>query len=241
MKKISIKLGNADKDIYITQTAGYMADCSSFHKHSYVEVHFVYQGSVRFLVDGKEYVATAGEMIALPANVYHERLSSPAHTRWSVFQIDVSIPTVMIRRFPSALTAECQRAAEVAAEEGTFGDFALILSLLVSRFFDNEGVKAEPVRDDAFLINEFLISYYDQDPKLSDLAAQLFVSEKQAERLVKKYTGTTFKKALTAMRGTVAEYLVRHYRLPLREVAKLVGYKSYNGFWKAHIKDTKEP
>ena len=237
MKKITVKLGNTDKDIYITQVSGYTRDCSDFHKHLYTEVHYVYEGRLCFRVGGMEYVAAPGDMIALPGGVYHERLSSPEHTRWSVFQIDIPASAVQIRRFPPALTAECHEASKKATDTGNFSDFALILSLLISRFFDNSGVQAEPITDEAFIIAEFFGMHYNANPKLSDLAAQLFVSEKQAERLVKKHTGMTFKKALTTVRGTIAEHLIRTQCLPLHEVAKLVGYKSYNGFYKAFLRE----
>lgn len=241
MKKITVKLGNTDKDIYITQISGHVENCTDFHKHPYTEVHYVYEGHLRFRVDDTEHVAMPGDMIALPGNVYHERLPSPEHTHWSVFQIDIPSPEVRLYRFSPTLTAECRMAAEKATGTDNFGDFALILSLLISRFFNSSDIRAEPIMDEAFIITEFLGMHYNTNPKLSDLAAQLFVSEKQAERLVKKHTGTTFKKALTAVRGTIAEHLIRTQGLPLNVVAKMVGYKSYNGFWKAHIKDTKEP
>lgn len=68
---------------------------------------------------------------------------------------------------------------------------------------------------------------------LSDLAARLYLSEKQTERLVLKHTGQTFKQKLSDTRVAMANVLIRETEMPLHKVAEYVGYSSYSGFWKA--------
>ena len=75
---------------------------------------------------------------------------------------------------------------------------------------------------------------YNKSVSLADLAAELHYSEKQTARLVQKHTGRTFKQAVVDYRVSVARQLERTTDLPLSEIAKQVGYNSYNGFWRSY-------
>ena len=71
------------------------------------------------------------------------------------------------------------------------------------------------------------------DVHLCDLARYLHLSERQSERAVIEYTGKTFRDALVEMRMNTAEHLHKTTDMSLTEISQYVGYKSYNGFWKA--------
>ena len=68
---------------------------------------------------------------------------------------------------------------------------------------------------------------------LSDLADQLHISERHAERLVLQYTGRSFREELVAVRMRIAHQLMQAENASLEQIAKYVGYRSYSGFWKA--------
>ena len=69
--------------------------------------------------------------------------------------------------------------------------------------------------------------------KLCDLAEIPHLSERQTERLVIKHMGKSFKEALLDIRTEMAKKLMETTDMPMSEIAKSVGYKSYAGFWKA--------
>ena len=85
-----------------------------------------------------------------------------------------------------------------------------------------------------FIIHEFFENRYSEDVTVLDLARELNLSKKQTARLVKKYMGTGFSVALTRYRLDAAkQLLICDESLSMADVAELVGYRSYSGFWKA--------
>ena len=73
--------------------------------------------------------------------------------------------------------------------------------------------------------------------ELSDLAAELFLSEKQCGRVLRAVTGRNFRQELTRYRMDAALELQKQGELSLAEIAERVGYRSYSGFWKAFHKE----
>ena len=96
--------------------------------------------------------------------------------------------------------------------------------------------KLYPVKDYTLQIREFFSLNYHRNIRLSDLAAELFLSTMQTQRVVKKYTGRTFGENLLQQRMTVAENLMQTTDMSMAEIAEYVGYNSYCGFWKAYKK-----
>ena len=68
---------------------------------------------------------------------------------------------------------------------------------------------------------------------MRDIANYLHLSERQSERLIIDYTGHSFRDELVATRMNMAKILFSTTDMSLSEISQYVGYKSYNGFWKA--------
>lgn len=109
----------------------------------------------------------------------------------------------------------------------------LYIGLFCSYFQNEEILKAQPITDYGFLIHEFFTNNYSFDIHLSDLADELHLSQRQAERLVIEYTGNSFREELCQTRVTMAKELLKNTGMSLGEVSRYVGYRSYAGFWKA--------
>ena len=75
---------------------------------------------------------------------------------------------------------------------------------------------------------------YNKNITLDDLAKELMLSKKQAEREVQRTTGNTFTKELSKRRINAAVILTQTTSLPLTKISTLVGYSSYCGFYKAY-------
>ena len=69
---------------------------------------------------------------------------------------------------------------------------------------------------------------------LDKLAAQLNVSTRHAERIVKQYTGKSFNEKRLETRISIAKSLIKKGNLSKDEIARKVGYNSYQGFVKAY-------
>lgn len=86
------------------------------------------------------------------------------------------------------------------------------------------------------IIEHHVAQHYSESGGLSMLAQKLYLSEKQTGMLVKKLMGASYKHLITVRRLTMANRLMRQKRLSLIEIARHVGYTSYNGFFSAYNK-----
>lgn len=86
------------------------------------------------------------------------------------------------------------------------------------------------------VIEHHLAQNYNVEGGLAMLSQKLFLSEKQTGMLVKKLMGASYKRLITVKRMTMANRLMRQKRLSLMDIARHVGYSSYNGFFSAYQK-----
>ncbi len=90
----------------------------------------------------------------------------------------------------------------------------------------------------AAMIKEFFVYNYMNDIVLSDLASQLKLSEKQTQRLIQRIFGNTFKEQLTYHRLSAAKRLLTDSNEAVKDIAGLVGYSSYGGFYSLFSRET---
>lgn len=83
---------------------------------------------------------------------------------------------------------------------------------------------------------EYLRSHYAEDLSLSDVAATYHISESHASRLIKEARGSGFSALLTELRVERAKALLADPRIRIKEIADLVGYPSYDYFYKVFKK-----
>lgn len=85
------------------------------------------------------------------------------------------------------------------------------------------------------LIEEFIASSYPDPDGLSQLARQLFLSERQTHTVVKSLMGEDFKTLIVRQRILAAHGLMRTTDLTLDEISRRVGYRAYSGFYTAYL------
>ena len=76
---------------------------------------------------------------------------------------------------------------------------------------------------------QYIESSY-KDAKLSDLAMKLRISEAALSKIIKKYSGETFKDSLQNKRLNVAENLIKNTDIPVTEIIISVGYENTSFF-----------
>lgn len=204
------------------------------HTHSYTEIH-AFIGEADFYVNDIEYKIKGSNIVLIPKQIYHTyKLSDGAiHSAFQVkFDSDFAV-----KEIGEGILREYFESISESKNTGDYSSVVPYMSFICSYFFkSDEPIIASKVNDYAFLINEFFSLKCIYDVKLSDLAEQLCVSEKQAHRLVIKHTGHNFSEELTLRRMHAAEHLIKDGRLSLSEIAETVGYQTYSGFWKAYKK-----
>lgn len=231
-QELTIPLGMGTKKIFLQYGFYQHTGTQIIHTHSYTEIH-AFLGDATVTVDNKKYDIYKGTILLIPKGTYHTYTLSKG-TRHSAFQIDMDADFAYYSVSPELLHeffAEIKKSRETE----NYSRVSSYLSFLCSYFLSDEERKStSKTTDYAFLINEFLSLKYIEDIKLSDLAEELCVSEKQAHRLVIKHTGNTFGAELTTRRMKAAEQLMKDGRFSLTEIAESVGYQTYSGFWKAY-------
>lgn len=208
------------------------------HSHKYTELHIVFGGSLKAFIENREYVFSSGSVYVVPAGVYHCYTEAEPQTQIVAFQTDSCLNS-----FEQHLTEEdvIGKIINILKKKDFFRDctgISALFSFVASQFFLPVPIKE--TKDYAAIIYEFISENYNKNIKLSELAEKIYLSNKQTERLVKKYTGYTFKKAVRNYRIKVADFLEKNTDMSQMEILDYVGYSDYSGYWKAKKSFTEE-
>lgn len=199
------------------------------HCHKYDEVHIILDGNEKFQIGKEEFEFYKGDTFIIPRGLYHCCKSASKDLKHFSFQITECSLEVKKSCVSEMILEEFENS--ILNFQKNVGEISSLFSFFCSSFFREE--KLEKMTDTAGLIFEFISQNYTVDVKVSDLAHELNYSVKQTERLVKKYTGMTFREALVEYRLIVADYLKKNFNLSDGEISLKIGYSSYSGFWKA--------
>lgn len=206
---------------------------TNLHNHNFSEVHLLAKGNADFMIGGKTYTLSQGSIMIIPRGVFHCCIKCDKDTHHNAFQIDYetdSVKTLVIGKETIQSFFD-----EIALTNTTknYYKIASYISLFCSHIHNESSLHTSNVTDYGFIIWEFLSLHYNEDLHVSDLAKELHLSERQTERLMKEYTGKSFKNELCEIRMNIAKHLIDNSELSLSEIARYVGYDSYAGFWKA--------
>ena len=240
-KDITVKIGDGQNRIFL-QNGFYnkLFISDKLHSHGYAEIHLVLGGSLLYRIGEEELTLGDGDMLIIPRGLWHSgRMLSP-DTRQAAFQTDllgecVEKPSVI--HVGSGILRELFSEIDLARESRDYRRISAFAGLLISYLPEAEPIEPERITDCGFLIHEFFANRYAEDVSLGDLALDLHLSERQAERMVLKYTGRSFREQLCHARVSAAKRLLGNTTMTLSEIASYVGYKSYAGFWKAMKKE----
>jgi len=110
------------------------------------------------------------------------------------------------------------------------------LELLFAELTNRSGVISKSVsssfeQDVALKVINYIESSF-KDAKLSTIADELKISVVSLSKLIKNYTGKTFKETLQEKRLIEAEKLILNTQIPVTEIIFSVGYENTNFFYK---------
>ena len=203
---------------------------SPHHSHRYPEVHIFLEGTGVYTVAGQRYRLLAGDVILIPAGVLHVTECSP-DASVTGFETDLDCDRVRTLRLPDAVTGEiCEGVGR--------GHGAAIPALcyLFARLLEGGLYAISPNGDHAYLIDAFIEKNYHRPARLSELSAELCLSERQTQRVIKALTGGTFLDMLTAYRLKMAKELAATTDMPWSQIATYVGFSTYSGFRRALLR-----
>ena len=234
MSEMKAYVGENELRIFLQQ--GFFqheAASGNLHNHKYCEIHIVFCGSIDFFISGKRITVNGGQGIIIPTGEYHSRMvSDPSQTKVCAYQAAMNVTSADIADLDGCAEL-LKKEIEQYLETGKCVKLASLLGLICSYFYKESVVLPRPIDDREFIIYEFFANNYDKDVSLADIALQLRLSEKQAERLIIRSTGMSFRRQIVAKRIENAKMLVKTEGISLAKAAERVGYQSYSGFWKA--------
>ena len=222
-----------------------------YHMHYHIEFHYVCEGSETLLFHegGLRLVLRPGEVCMIPPGIYHsafsdsvericfsltldsrgiEKLSLPIEPTVSTEQI----PTALLRRY--RLLCGSGHMRKLDTETGM-----LLLGAAMQMLCNdkrNLSEKQKGIGDRRIIIEDYISEKFDDCDGLRGLADRLYLSERRTRSLVREIMGEDFKALIIRERMTVADILIRRAEHSLEEIAVLVGYRSYSGFYTAYRK-----
>lgn len=234
MSELKVYVGECEIRVFLQK--GFFehdATPTNLHNHRYCEIQVAFDGEMNFNVGGKNIKVSKGQGIIIPVDEYHSRFSDcPEGTKMCAFQVGMDVSECEVV-YLDGVSELLYREIEYCSKHGGSARLSSVLGLICSYFYKGKVITPTPLYDREFIIYEFFANNYDKDVSLSDIAIQLRLSEKQAERLIIKCTGNSFRRQIVAKRIENAKMLVKNEGISLAKAAERVGYKSYSGFWKA--------
>ena len=87
-----------------------------------------------------------------------------------------------------------------------------------------------------YKLQQVIFKCYMQDISLEYIAKKLYLSTRQASRVIQQYYGCTYRELVTKMRMKVAAELLLSTEMTVLEISAHVGYNSIKGFYSAFKK-----
>lgn len=87
-----------------------------------------------------------------------------------------------------------------------------------------------------WLIDAYVSSYYMCRNHIDNISYLLNLSPRQAGRTVLALTNSNLQELILEQRMSVAYETIRHSTLPLNQIAEMIGYSTYSGFYTAFCK-----
>lgn len=231
--EIALMIGSREYKAYLQNGFYDTSPTFDLHNHIYTEIHMVSSGTATFAVGNETFNLCKGAVLVIPPKAYHCCRLTGENICMSAFQINHDAATPALYSIDPEIMSSFFKEIARAKASGDHTVVSAYLTLVFSHF-DNAPRKIPRTHIDyGFFIHEFFSLNYNKDIRLSDLASELFLSERQTERLVIEHTGKTFRDELSFIRIEMAKHLMETTNMPLGEVADYVGYLSYAGFWKA--------
>lgn len=231
--EISVMIGANKHKVYLQNGFYHAVPSIRIHKHNYTELHIISGGKASFMIGEQSYTVGDGDIVVIPPKTYHYHNREDSISCYSAFQIDYDIERLTICKLDPTIVANFFRELKEAQESGNHTVISSYIALICSHLENVPREEPRPIIDYGFSIHEFFSQNYNKDVHLRDLAADLYLSERQAERLVVEHTGRTFREELAFTRVGIAAMMISTFGMSLGKAAEYVGYRSYAGFWKA--------
>ena len=240
-KLFQIKIGNKDFSVFVNNQPSFQQNyMSPYHDHSLAEIHIFFDGQTVFSVDNVKYSFSKGNVCIIPSGMFHSTLTIDENAYFFSLQTNLKTDKFVLSSVDDDVLEIFRKylVKMINSDMMYINSFETVSCFLqiISSVYEDIQPSFTFVSDYSVLIHDFVSLHYCEDIKLSDLASELHLSEKQAGRLVKKYTNRSFSQELLARRMRIADYLRKNTDMTSAKIAEYVGYQSYSGYKRARQK-----
>lgn len=220
---------------------------ASFHRHAYIECHYIYKGALEFNINGKTISVPEGTALLIGPNIFHSFSLIHPDSKRVVFQLNCDklgskrfTEDYLLKRKSFSLIDNLER--EIALIKST-NQYHMLTEYMKLLFYElicdtnetsNNSV-ALPI-DRKLQIYELVNNSLNVQPTLEYVAKEIHISPRQLNRIMLELFQMNFTEYLTSMRLEHAKHLLEQTDIPLKEISQQVGFSSYSGFWRAFKK-----
>ncbi len=240
--RITLTRGSYHKDIDYT---------SPLHFHSDYELHYIKSGSFVFTVNGRDSLCREQSLFIIPPDTYHIIHALEPGTKLC-FQCRIvkESPSFSLKQGePLPLKYEMHEAElfirilsefKENPDDSNIQKLQSIITIILLNINRRLGEQLLSQQENCFVktstidnILNYISDNYYKKIVLSDIAGNLFLSERQLTRIIKTETGETFNSLLARLRINHAKKLISESGRSMEEISAAVGFSTYSGFWKA--------
>ncbi len=228
------------------------------HFHSYYELFYVNNGkfTIKFEDEDKEF--SKDDLIVIAPGTNHKTVMvNPGTARYNFnfvmeknsLKTNFSLYDALKGAFASECTviSNCYSLREILKKivvDIMQGDEVMLsmhfheLAVNILEFVDPP--KAHPLSNQTisdsnmirmYKLQQIIFTSYNQDISLNYIADKLFLSTRQASRIIQQYFGCTYRELVAKMRMKVAVELLENTDMTILEIASQIGYNSIKGFY----------
>lgn len=228
---------------------------SNAHVHHCAQLSIILSGEIHYTVSGETHYLTKGDVILLKPNTTHGTVV-PAQIKCSDLHIGLNMPH-LFDHFPNnaimKLTKEPEAfldcALEIAYERRQHRiGYPLMLKALTMRLLvllhreitdeiplecsDNDTCTSTEKKEVVDFMTRYISNHYMNDITLDMFSKDMYLSQAYISKLFKEETGTSPINFLIKTRLSKAKSLLENEQLPIKIVAKQVGYDDVYHFSK---------
>ena len=227
------------------------------HRHSFYELHYCFNGSCRYAVNGRLYPVEEGQAILISAQQKHTRLmQSPGHGKVAMGFVltagDVSELTMQLRRVfgrePAMVFHDTQTLSgllyDILGEfsRQSIGFHEVVMSKLLQvviecarQYACGEEAPASYInRIDRRIteLNAYIEAHMDERMSCNDLAERVHMSTRQLNRIIQKEFGYSLMTYVNKLRSARARDLLVNSDESISRIAATVGFANEFSFGK---------
>lgn len=210
------------------------ADTIESHQIAYYDLTLVLNGTLFYLVDGKEVVLQGGDAILIPPGSMRERHASTDNTDYVSFNFTSTYPFALPLHIEDALHSDAlflisafdkiNGRSYLDHKEENEHLLACLLLVLENR------VKARGIHPLVRTIMKYVHGHLGERITLEDIGRETFFSPIYCDTLFKKETGRSIIDYVIEKRIDQAKRLLLEGSVPLSDIAELLGFHDYNYF-----------